>query len=261
MNKKEIFNHYSEILDSMLDNSAWFDAFFQNPANFDESLIPEEDLPSDVALYCGATRTCVVDNNYDWVVKFDIEADDDGFACEREVNIYSAAKAQHLDQYFCEIQYIGTYTRTIDFYDIIDLERYTNLYCQDKEEFYADLDRNINNIDKRQIKISLPLYACPRALDYKFIIKHMDDTQRQEINRIGSPLRSRNPRIAAEFIANYGFNEYKNFSTFGLEREINDIHSGNIGSINGHMVLIDYAGYHYDEDCDDKEWTYGTDED
>ena len=259
MNKKEIFNHYSEILDTMLENSIWFDAFFQNPSDFDDSLMPKEDIPCGITVASGATRTCIIDSDCDWVVKFDINDDDYGEACQRELNIYRDAREKHLDRYFTEVQYVGTYTRYINFYDIADLERWTNVYCQDKDEFIADLTRHEEDMEVQQILISLPLYAYRRATGYNFTTT-VTAPMREQIKRVGSPLRSRNIVIAAEFIARYGFSEYVKFSRFGLEWEINDVHMGNIGDVNGDMVLIDFAGFHDCDDCSSDGWTIGTED-
>lgn len=259
MTKKEIFNHYSNIIDTMLENSIWFDAFFQAPINFDESLIPEDDLPDHIQLHSGATRTCIIDEDYDWVVKFDIEEDADGYACQREVNIYQAAKECSLSKYFSEVMYVGTYVRTLNFYDIIDLEQKTNCYCQTADEFIKDLKDHEEEMDVRQIQISFPLYAYRKANGYNFKTPYTPE-RKAMAERIGSPLRSRNVIAAIEFISRYGFKEYEKFSQFGLEWQINDLHLNNFGDIDGELTIIDYAGYHDGEDYNNEDWTIGSED-
>ena len=70
--------------------------------------------------------------------------------------------------------------------------------------------------------------------------------------KIHSPMRERNLAVAIDFIREYGQEAYVALSDFMYEENINDLHCGNVGDIDGRMVFIDYSGYH--SSCDE---TYG----
>ena len=137
MDKSEIFAHYSAIIDNILDNSMFFETYFQNPFFLESNIYGEEhdELPSNISICDGATRSCIIDNNYDYVVKFDINEDNYGSVCEREAQIYLNAIACSLEQYFNEIVYIGCYTKTIQFYNYWDIEQFCDFYGYDPETF------------------------------------------------------------------------------------------------------------------------------
>lgn len=246
MNKKEVFSHFSAIIDKMIDNSDFFPYFFQHPFSLDNNITNNERLLDEgVHLNFGANRGCFVDNNYDYVVKFDV----DGFeqkhdsACAFETEIFARAKEENLDMCFAEATYIGTYCRTISFYDIkIDpFNGELDFIYDDEVEKHMTLFIN-EGAEEMDITISIPLYAYPRAVlfDGPF---HSNEQEKKIARSIMSPLRDRNLMVALLFIQTYGEEIYKELSSFLLEEDINDLHLGNIGLINGKIVLIDYAGY------------------
>ena len=102
MNKHEVYNHYSDIIDNMLYHSLFFCTYFQAPDAEEDFFGACDDpaMPENLSIRFGATRGCIVDEDYDYVVKFDVENDVYGSACERELDLYQAAKYDHLEQYF-----------------------------------------------------------------------------------------------------------------------------------------------------------------
>ena len=270
MNKKQVFEHYSSILNDLLDDSLWFETYFQQPYMLDEDIrgCDWSRIPANLSLCCGATRGCFVDEDYDYVVKFDIDDDDMyGSACAREEELYRRAQTHGLDQYFAEVAYIGTYTRTINFYDLYDIEQAMTWYGYSEDEFdneFAAHEDDMGTI--HPITISIPLYAYRRADHYDMWANtpaQITLAEENEAKRFASPLRSRNLSVAIAFIREYGMEEYRRFSEFGMAEDINDLHCNNIGSIDGHFVLIDYSGYHdseteYEEES--AEWRTGSDE-
>lgn len=241
MDKKAIFNHYSDVIDSLLDNSMWMETWFQRPYFLSKHIDGEDydELPDNIHIHDGATRACIIDDEYDWVIKFDI--DNGESACKREHEIFHAAKAYALDKYFCEMDYIGTYTKQIVFYDIDDIEEHCEWYGYDPIEFDEEIMRHEEEMDIHSIMISIPLYAYKRANYYDY--EKLDESLISSAQKIYSPLREENIAVATAFIQEYGFEEYEAISQFALENDINDIHIGNVGEINGHLVIIDYAGY------------------
>ena len=259
MNKQqEIMEHYSAIIDELIDDSNFFKAYFQRPY-----MLEEEYSEDGVMVVTGAARCCSIDDDSDYVIKLDIEEDALGSACEREEAIYTAAKAAHLDQYFAAVTYLGLYERTIYWYDIEDIERRMSWYSI--EEFEEEFEQACQRLKRHTIKISIPLYGYEFAADYNSTMKDVKISERTTIERVGSPLRSSCSDVAIAFLREYGFEEYKRFSRFGLEWHMNDIHRGNIGTINQRLVLLDYAGYHDDDIYDDDDpntiwWEKGTDD-
>ena len=250
MNKREIFNHYSKVIDNLLDSSMWMQAWFQHPSWLDEHICGEnhEELPSNISINDGATRGCIIDDEYDYVVKFDIEDDNFGSACEREEKIYRMAEVYAMNQYLNEIAYIGTYTRTFYFYtwdDIFQCCHY-NESCYDENYFCEELAKHEEEMDLCEITISIPLYACERA--YGYDCGPIDNNLISRAQKIQSPLRERNLAVATAFVRDYGEEEYRLFSEFAIENDINDLHLGNIGMVDGMLKFIDYAGYHNGEE-------------
>ena len=257
MDKKEIFNHFSTIIDEMINNSLFWSTYWQRPYGFGDTIDGSDydEMPAHILIQSGATRTCIVDEDYDWVVKFDVEDDAYGSACEREEKIYSAAKSYALDRYFAEVVYLGRYTREINFYDVIDIERWCDLFDYDPSYFEKSFMENEEKFGPvHPIIISVPLYAYRKATAYD--CGPADVTSIAQAQKIASPLRSRNIAVATAFIREFGMDEYKAFSEFGLEWDINDLHCNNVGLIDGHMTIIDYSGYHdpYYEDDSEEDW-------
>lgn len=250
MNKREIFSHYSKIIDNLLDSSMWMQTWFQQPGWLDNCIHGEdfEELPSNIAINDGATRACIIDYNYDYVVKFDIEEDNYGSACEREEALFHTAQGHEVAQYLNEIAYIGCYTRTFYFYSYCDVMN----YCHFNNSFYDEdycceqIMAHEEEMNLHQITISIPLYACRRAEGYD--CGPIDNELISRAQKIQSPLRDKNLAVATAFIRDYGEEEYELFSDFAIENDMNDLHLNNIGMVDGKLVIIDYAGYYNGEE-------------
>lgn len=250
MNKHEIFSHYSKVIDNLLSSSLWMQTWFQQPSWLDEGIHGEncEEIPYNISIYDGATRACIIDDNYDYVVKFDIEEDNFGSACEREEELYHAAEAAGVSQYLNEIIYIGCYTRSLNFYSYYDIMQHCHVSCSsyDEERLCNELAYHEDEMTPHEIIISIPLYACKRAEGYD--CGPINNELIVKAQKIKSPLRDKNLAVATAFIRDYGEEEYEVFSDFAIENDINDLHLGNIGMIEGKLCFIDYAGYHNGEE-------------
>lgn len=264
MNKSAIFSHYTKIIDKMIDNSLFFKTYWQLPHAVDCLYGLENDnaFPDNLAIRFGVSRGCIIDDNYDYVVKFDIAHDTFGDSmCEREIDIFRAARANDLDAYFTEPIYLGAYERTINFYDADVIGDYLDWYDYSPERFdkqFMDDEENFGSI--HPIQIYVPLYAYPRAESYVYTM--LDDgevkTYREQACLVNSPLKKRHLQIAMEFVFRYGMSQYEKLSDFMNDYGINDLHYGNLGQVNGHLCIIDFAGYHneYSSSSD-----YGYDDD
>ena len=156
MNKKEVFNHYSKILDELISNFNFFKTYFQDPFFIDEEVnvedYPNYNFPCDLKISTGATRCCVVDRDYPYVVKMNLsDTENRSDACEDEVSFYQAAKHWDCEQYLTEVEYLGNYTKEIYFYDVADIN-YNMSYDAyfDEEKFNNELQENSETCEAKE---------------------------------------------------------------------------------------------------------------
>lgn len=235
--KAEIFAHYSRILDNLIDRYDFAKYYFQNPFSFMQEI--HED---GFKICCGATRGCIIENGYDWVVKYDLG--DCGLnTCKKEVQIYEDAKDWGVENCFAEAIYLGTYRRTIDFYDAWDFD---NEYYEDVSSFKSeDFEKEVNEMDEpHPIVIEVPLYGYPRA--NPFYPEGILDVGKVRRELGASPLTERNIVVGYEFAKAYDADEYELLVSFLEQEGVNDLHCNNVGTIAGKPVLIDYCGYEED---------------
>lgn len=250
MNKNEVFAHFSSILNDMLDTSLFFETFWQAPYSSEDfyGSYDDEALPENLNIKFGATRGCIIDDNYDYVVKFDVESDALGYACEREEYLYNEASRENLNQYFAECVYLGTYTKVIRFYDYYEISRHMNWYGYNWQEFEQNFMNNEDYFGEiHDITISIPLYAYPKARPHYFMGVAGSQDENEYISKaqkIVSPMRDSNLAVAVDFIRQYGEEAYQLVTDFLYANDINDLHCANFADIDGHYVAIDYAGYH-----------------
>lgn len=232
MDRKSIFQHYSNIIDNLL-KQPFFQIYFQRPYSISDGIERK-----NLLIKCGATRGCLIDSDYDYVVKYDI---DEGYS-DREIEVYEAAEAAGLGEYFAAPYYLGTYHTTIETYDYREIEDSFNWY--DEDEFYEEFNKIKNNLSQYTTVIEIPLYAYEKASNYYNSWQYYYSQQSErEAKHSDGPLREHNLMIAAMFIENYGFTTYEDLNNFLLEWNVNDIHCGNVGIINDRVCLIDYAGF------------------
>ena len=258
MSKKiEIFQHFESILDELIKRSVFFKTYLQYPEYIGQDVIGGQGgIPANISLATGVTRACIIDDDYDWVVKFDIEEDGRGSACERENYTYKRAQLYDLSQYFSEVVYLGVYRKTYTFYQgwkVANILYYNDFNYTDNDyarDFFKYKDK-FGSLE--QITVSIPLYAYRKVSQEGFYTRSENESViESEIKGTQSPLSEKNKQVAINFISNYGVHEYEKLTDFLYEMDINDFHSGNVGFIDDKFVLIDYAGY-YDPDCESDE--------
>lgn len=237
--RDEIFKHFSDLLTKELDESYMFRIVMYNYTD------EETDYTFETAdAYCssGATRMAVIDENYDWIVKFSLHEDcrcQD--LCEVEEDIYNAAIDSGIEQCFARPVYLGEFSYSWNgapICDVADQVVYSNCRVNEAEAYAKEK----YGVEKNTV--SAYLYAYPKAnLDsYNFTASKQSLERIEEKNK--SPLTERYHKIGAMFLEQYGDEVYETLSKFCIWEDINDIHYGNIGFIDGKVVLIDYAGYH-----------------
>ena len=253
MIKTEIFNHYSKILDRIIEGSNFFKNYFQYPFYIDEDLNWEdmEDYPyfyeTNVSMHNGCTRGCLIDENYDWVVKFDLPEAEKHGTCGMELDTYQSALVFGLDKYFTEPIYLGIYTKKINFFphqEVYCNIEYTDLFEEENFTESLEIAEDLGKITRKTVSIELPLYAYPRAVRHDFFnCDEKEDSIRSFVSNSHSPLVERDERIGYAFVEWYGEEEFQRLSDFLEKHNVNDLHTGNIMELNGCLVLSDYAGY------------------
>ena len=238
--KNEVFAHFAKILDDLIDTYDFYKCYFQEPYSAD--YVPEV---ADLEFVCGASRGCLIDFTYDWVIKWDCEEDSlGGSCCEREIENYKDACACGLGDMFAEAHYIGTYTKTIDFWDVTEVRELMGYDDDDDTKYWQEkIAENLTN--PYSITIRVPLYAYRRADDNCDTVEDKCSAGEHEefFKNSTSPLCERSFRIGEGFAQEYGLEAFEELTEFCAEHRINDIHWGNIGIIDERLVLIDYSGY------------------
>lgn len=263
MDKKAVFNHYKYWLDRMLDNSLYFQIFFQEPysldANISTNTMDTEIFDDTIHLNFGISRGCLIDDDYPYVVKFDLyNAYHDGVydMCNREQCFYSMAARENLERYFVRPVYIGDYVKEIYTYTFEDVGG----ICQEKYdertaelELQEELDAKLAQgcpLQREDIQIIIPLFAYERADHFNpFDDSISEESEDIAESRTDSPLVNRNKLVGAAFIGEYGLDEFDRLSCFLSKNKINDLHCGNIGLVDSNYVIIDYAGFHDSDEC------------
>ena len=239
MNENEVFTYWSNILDELLMTNDFCKLYFQMPThNYSMS------LTDTIRLQCGVSKGCLIDDDYDYCVKFNLfNYDNYNFYhfCEREQQIYADAEAANLSKYFAEAKYIGTYYRAIDFYYYDELD--FDLQDYSSTEVIDAINECINNTNKnfKTIDIMIPLFAYPKGYYHSYPCVAV--SERTRAHSIESPLNEKNVAVASEFIRYYGFDEYIRLSDFLTNNNINDFHCGNAMDVNNEFVLTDYSGF------------------
>lgn len=234
MNQREVFQHYSNIIDNLINTSDFYKIYFQEPYSLDDDI----QITDTLSLNCGISRGCLVDSTYDYVVKFQLN-NDECECCDKEIAIYDDAVGYGIEKCFVRPIFIGTYRKTFNSYLLADVVEEMNWYCE--EDFYSQFDIVKDNHKKQSVSISINLFAYPRVETNISLDSYSIDDEHYAQNST-SPLKEYNLAIAAEFIGEYGEELYNVLTNFLYDWNVNDIHYGNIGRYCGHICIIDYAG-------------------
>lgn len=230
--KTEIFSHYSNVLDNLIDKYNFAKYYFQEPFFLENSLFED-----GLTICSGVTRGCIIDNNYDWVIKYDLWSCG-VYTCEKEVNIYRAAMREGVEKFFVEPIYLGTYCRSFEFFNVQSFcDNYEWVNSFNEEIFLKEVEEMVS---LHLITIELPLYAYRRALP--FCPMEILDAGKVRRELGVSSLTEKDIAVGAEFARVYQMNEYNKLVSFLEEEGVNDLHSANVGTIAGKPVLIDYCG-------------------
>lgn len=163
-------------------------------------------------IHTGATRICVFHTSWDFVIKFD-EAFETTQYSALEFYHYEMAKEYNVQRVLLPITKIATFDNGLKIYR---QAKYT-LGWNDKFDH------------KTKEALESAYQQTRRSKTFKKICKGMHhDTHDWWIARATQLYGKKFMRSLQEWIKEY---------------EINDLHTGNIGLLNGVPVLLDYAGY------------------
>lgn len=257
MTCEKIFNYYKNFLDALIDESDFFKLYFQCIGGASDICWHDYDEGSAfydnaISLRFGATRGCFVPDNFDYVVKFDLPTEKEFGSCEDEMRIYEYAAQVGLEKFFAQPIDLGVYRKTITFYDCFDVAGRTEelcLYYFDEEEVEKTLHEYMNEDEIKEITIEIPLVAYPRAKQGYWYIND-DEMRGSEEGKIvsswDSPLTERNEAIGYVVARDYGIEVFEELSEFLREHDVNDLHSGNVMTLDGKIIFTDYCGFHDD---------------
>lgn len=247
MDKQAIFQHFTSILNDALASNMCLRSYFMNPYSLEDSI----ECGNGVEIASGVTRGAIIDDNYDWVVKFELNEDHADGLCDKEVEVWEAAKEQNLEDCFAEVAYIGTYEVTMDAY-----QTWGEYWECDEDEFLEMMAKYEYKI--APTTISIPLWAARKAKCGSITGNEPTPEEKTRMRTHESPLAKTSELVGVIFLRECGQETYDKLTQFCVEHRINDLHRGNVGIIDGKTVFIDYAGYHendYDDDSEDSEET------
>ena len=165
----------------------------------------------NLSMNYGATKYCLIDNQGDYVIKWD--KDTSYGDTERECEVYQKAIEKGIAFLFPQTEILCRINGVA-----IVIQRKVD-YCHGNMSY------------EQENKLS---YQC-RTVNMDMVIKVDHNIY-----------RSRVPRLwIKSLICIYGKKITKLFEEFTHEQEINDLHSNNVGYLNGKPIVLDFSGYHH----------------
>lgn len=159
----------------------------------------------------GATKYCLIDNQGDYVIKWD--KDTSYGDTEKEYEVYQKAIEKGIAFLFPQTEILCRINGVA-----IVLQRKVDYSCGNMS------------------------YKQEDALNYQCRTVKIEMVQKVDRNIY----RSRVPNLwIKSLICIYGKKITKLFEEFTHEQKINDLHSNNVGYLNGKPIVLDFSGYHH----------------
>lgn len=218
---------FRDLLDMLTDEygmSEYIDdsdseSFEYNWEEFSEAV---EDI--DVWMATGASKVVIGDEMRDYVIKFQLPGSDFNY-CEREVETYHEAIALGLESRFAWCAKLFNYPFVRGKHVII-IPIYVMEYC---ECGYESIDSEVHEYKYKE-----------------FCSEHGYEENEDSLEEFGdSCWDADGPTVLEWAFSEWGSNEgeRQEVISFLYKMRINDLHPGNWGWCNGHLVMIDYSGY------------------
>lgn len=162
-------------------------------------------------MHTGATRICVYHKDWDFVLKFDEEYLTTAY-CSLECYHYEMAKAYRVERVLLPIERVATFDNGLKVYRQAKFTTgWHDLSCKDNKALRSAYEQT------------------KHSKTFKKIYKGMHhDTHEFWVARVTQLYGKKFMRSLEDWISEY---------------QVNDLHTGNIGLLNGVPVLLDYAGY------------------
>lgn len=162
-------------------------------------------------MHAGATRICMYHKDWDFVLKFDEEYQFTAY-CSLECYHYEMAKAYRVEKVLLPIERIATFDNGLKIY---------------RQAKFTTGWHDLNRKDNKALRSAYEQLRNRKT--FKKIYEGMHyDTHEYWVARVTQLYGKKFMRSLENWIAEY---------------EINDLHTGNIGMLNGVPILLDYAGY------------------
>ena len=232
MERREIFEHFSQLLDNMMRDNEFWKIYFQSPY----TLINENDIP--YPLRFGISRGVYIDDSFPYIIKWQLTGDDQ--ECSQEEYVYNQACGHHLEQYFAEPTYLGTYYRNVITFSMDDYSEMSNdsYYPKDSEFNSTIITMEEFGYERSSQQISVHLWAYPRAHSYPW---QQHDLRSVKVSDEICYDVWRLP-VAQLFTLLLGEDKTIELYQFLEENEVNDVHELNVMELDGRPVITDYAG-------------------
>lgn len=164
-------------------------------------------MESEVEIKYGSTKAVICLPNNEWVLKIPF-SDYEFNYCSLEEKNYISAKREGFEDFMAETHYLMDFNGA-------------PCYIMKKAEVGFDL-------------LKKDMYSCL-----------IEEGNSEEYARYNSELNCSGDEYVENLLGfHYDRKRLDNFLDFCEENDINDIHTGNVGYINGRLVVIDYSGYH-----------------
>lgn len=245
MKPKEFFTN---LLEDLCDYDDALKAYIiTKNSNFLSELTEDTRDRFQISTAFGISRFAIIPERYNWILKMDVSQD--GY-CYKELDYYSKAREIGLEKFFVEPKYEGTFTYTFtenfskedfleEWYKDKDINQIFNKLRSSSSEKEVNFNFSIPIIVYRKVECGVDNFVLP----YEAEMKNYVETYREQVSSKNSPLFYTSKVVAFLFANFYTNDEFDELSKFLEEYNINDLHTGNIGSFNGRVVIIDYAGY------------------
>jgi hypothetical protein len=208
---REVLEHYGNIIDDILNNEE------DRRILLDPYMFLDEDYQCNNGawLCAGATRCAIVDDDYDWIVKFNLNDEYKIDYCATEAKVYANADKYGVKDMLVPCIALGSWVCSEGFvWKLYAYRRITRAYSSD---IYSSFTPEENNI----------------------------------INRYeSSPLIEKSKCVVVSLWREWGQEKMDKLNALCEDWDINDLHGRNIGYLEDRLVIFDYAGFHGIDDYD-----------
>lgn len=214
--KEKLEVHFDNLLEMLVENYEFDKVLSKIEASdcdcsYDEWVDVYADEFPTINFRRGVTRIAIIDKSEKYVIKIDMKGFD--YSCREEEN-YKSAEAELFGQYFAPVEFLMYF----NFTDTIKIPVFVSPMCEINVDEVMSLSRN--GYYKSKIEDGIDV-SDDEEFDYE------EDTD----------------QVRCAFEEFYGVDRTDALYDFMDDNCINDVHSENVGFLDGKLVVLDYAGY------------------